>query len=216
MHGTHHSWTHSYIMHGRLQRGFLTVYDTKIKHHYTCVRSSTVDEIQLRDKHFACTGCGICCTGSGNVWCSKAELDAIIQQRDTGMSFEESVVEYCDVEAMRDRDIDPLASEWFILKNAPGTDRCIFLNAENNHCMVYGARPLQCSTYPWWPELIKSNKAWQYEAYTVCEGIVVMDNSVDAVDRLEVIRETGAEFDTMEQKAAKLESFCEYLVDFPY
>jgi Fe-S-cluster containining protein len=213
MHGIHHIWTHPHIMHSRLHG---RVHHMKLHRRQLCSRSSHVDEAQLRDKHFACTGCGICCTGSGNVWCSKGELDAIIQQRDSGMSFEQGVGEYCNVDAMRDRNIDLHASEWFILKNAPGTDQCIFLNAENNHCMVYGARPLQCSTYPWWPELVESDKAWQHEAYTVCEGIVVMENSVDAVDRLDVIRETGAEFDTMEDKTRKLESFCTYLEDFPY
>jgi len=186
------------------------------RHRIHPVNATNADEGQLRDKHFACTGCGICCTGSGNVWCNRGELDAIIQHKNTDMNFEESVREYCDVDGMCRRNIDPLASEWFILKNAPGTDQCIFLNPENNQCTVYGARPLQCSTYPWWPELVGSDKAWQHEAYSVCEGIVVMENSVDAVERLEVIREMGAVFHTTEEKVEKLDEFCKYLEDFPY
>ena len=30
---------------------------------------------------------------------------------------------------------------------------CVFLN-EDRSCGVYHVRPLQCSTYPWWPELM--------------------------------------------------------------
>lgn len=184
------------------------------------IRSSCdgINEAYLQEKHFACTGCGVCCTGSGHVWCSKGELDAIIKrvQGTSDMSFEDNVNMYCDKDAMQEKNIQPLISEWFILKNAPNTDHCIFLNPETNHCNVYGARPLQCSTYPWWPELIGSDKAWQHEAYSVCEGIVIMENSVDAVERMETIRETGGTFHTMEEKKEKLESFCEYLKDFPY
>lgn len=35
---------------------------------------------------------------------------------------------------------------------------------------IYGARPLQCQTYPWWPELM-SDRSWVAEAGAVCEGI---------------------------------------------
>lgn len=173
---------------------------------------------QVHDKHFACTGCGVCCTGSGHVWCTKGELDAIIHMQrgpnDT-RCFEDNVKEYCDVDAMRQRNIQPSYTEWFILKNAPNTDHCIFLNTENNQCTVYGARPLQCSTYPWWPELVANTAAWREEAASVCEGMVIMENSVDAVERLENIRETGASFHSLEEKVEKLTAFCSYLEDFP-
>lgn len=29
---------------------------------------------------------------------------------------------------------------------------------------------MQCATYPWWPDLM-SDRAWQAEAASVCEGI---------------------------------------------
>jgi hypothetical protein len=35
------------------------------------------NEYLLRNKHFACTECGKCCTGSGVVWCNATELGAI-------------------------------------------------------------------------------------------------------------------------------------------
>jgi hypothetical protein len=47
--------------------------------------------------------------------------------------------------------------------------RCVFLGA-NRQCTVYPVRPLQCRTYPFWPELTGNLKAWQAEAKR-CEGI---------------------------------------------
>lgn len=39
-----------------------------------------------------------------------------------------------------------------MLKNQANGD-CVFLR-DGRQCTVYGARPLQCSSYPWWPELM--------------------------------------------------------------
>ena len=53
---------------------------------------------------------------------------------------------------------------------ASGKDeRCIFLDA-NGQCRVYSVRPLPCRTYPFWPELTGSARAWNSEARR-CEGI---------------------------------------------
>ncbi len=45
---------------------------------------------------------------------------------------------------------------------------CIFLK-DSKLCTIYPVRPVQCSTYPWWPELL-TDAAWHDEA-TRCEGI---------------------------------------------
>jgi Fe-S-cluster containining protein len=53
---------------------------------------------------------------------------------------------------------------------AAGSDgRCIFLDADGQ-CRVYSVRPLQCRTYPFWPEIVASAAAWRREARR-CEGI---------------------------------------------
>jgi len=53
---------------------------------------------------------------------------------------------------------------------ASGTDsRCVFLDV-NGRCKVYPVRPLQCRTYPFWPELVLRKSDWQHEARR-CEGI---------------------------------------------
>jgi Fe-S-cluster containining protein len=48
-------------------------------------------------------------------------------------------------------------------------DHCIFL-AGDGRCRIYPVRPLQCSTYPFWPELVGTRQAWQRESRR-CEGI---------------------------------------------
>ena len=45
---------------------------------------------------------------------------------------------------------------------------CVFL--KDKKCQVYGARPTQCRTYPWWPHNLRSQQAWEETART-CEGI---------------------------------------------
>jgi len=47
--------------------------------------------------------------------------------------------------------------------------RCAFLDA-NGRCKVYPVRPLQCRTYPFWPELVQRKSDWEREAKR-CEGI---------------------------------------------
>ena len=45
---------------------------------------------------------------------------------------------------------------------------CPFL--EGSRCSVYGARPAQCGTFPFWPENMKSRAAWD-ELAGFCPGV---------------------------------------------
>ena len=107
---------------------------------------------------FSCTACGDCCS--------------------TGDDY---YVYLTDGEAERIRNYLGLSKGWFrrrylerleegeLVATAAADGRCIFLDA-NKQCKVYAVRPLQCRTYPFWPELVGTSKAWQAEA-TRCEGI---------------------------------------------
>lgn len=52
---------------------------------------------------------------------------------------------------------------------ADNAGACIFLDTEGK-CGIYAVRPVQCRTYPFWPELVYSEAAWRREAGR-CEGI---------------------------------------------
>jgi len=45
---------------------------------------------------------------------------------------------------------------------------CRFL--EHNKCTVYEARPMQCKTWPFWPETM-SPKAWKQDVVKFCPGV---------------------------------------------
>ena len=50
------------------------------------------------------------------------------------------------------------------LREKPNLD-CVFWDGssspgENGGCSVYGARPLQCRTYPFWDSVVSSKGAW--------------------------------------------------------
>jgi Fe-S-cluster containining protein len=50
----------------------------------------------------------------------------------------------------------------------PRKSQCHFLTAEG--CSVHVVKPVQCRTYPFWPELVEERQAWKDEA-TRCPGI---------------------------------------------
>jgi Fe-S-cluster containining protein len=68
----------------------------------------------------------------------------------------------------RRRYLERLEDGELVLASGEG-ERCIFLD-DNGQCRVYSARPLQCKTYPFWPELAGNARAWISEARR-CEGI---------------------------------------------
>ena len=45
---------------------------------------------------------------------------------------------------------------------------CMFL--KNKQCTVYDARPSQCRTWPFWPEVM-SAKAWKKDVLDFCPGV---------------------------------------------
>lgn len=107
---------------------------------------------------FECTGCGRCCIGGGDyhVFLSDAAAETI--RIHLGLSRRWFRRRYL----RRLPDGDQVAA-------MSADERCIFLGRDNR-CRVYAARPVQCRSYPFWPEVINSKTAWQREARR-CEGI---------------------------------------------
>jgi Fe-S-cluster containining protein len=107
---------------------------------------------------FQCTGCGACCTGNPADYVA---VDAREQQTIRvflGVSRQWFRRRYL---VKLDGDHKGLASR--------ENGRCVFLDRANR-CRIYAARPRQCRTYPFWPEVVHSRTAWQSEARR-CEGI---------------------------------------------
>ncbi len=108
---------------------------------------------------FTCKMCSYCCRGEpGFVYISRTDLDRFL----AGMNLEagEFIEKYCRWVPYYD------GSEVLCLKETKNND-CIFWN---NGCAAYKARPLQCSTYPFWDFIVENKKSWD-EAAADCPGI---------------------------------------------
>src|SRR5262245_42123432 len=103
---------------------------------------------------FKCTECGKCCTGSpGYVWLTPEDLQALADYLQISVS---------DFKKRYTRLVE---GRHCLTERSPNYD-CVFL--QDNKCKVYGARPKQCRTFPWWIQNLKSPEAWQ-AAGSYCE-----------------------------------------------
>ncbi|MEN8206069.1 MAG: YkgJ family cysteine cluster protein [Pseudomonadota bacterium] len=107
---------------------------------------------------FSCTQCGECCATAGEyyVYLTDKESERIRAHLQLSCNW------------FRRRYLQRLEDGEQVLVSGPD-ERCTFLNAEGK-CRVYAVRPVQCRTYPFWPELVGSARAWNREARR-CEGI---------------------------------------------
>lgn len=106
---------------------------------------------------FNCTQCGKCCTGSpGYVWVEEKEIEAMAAF--LKITDEEFILKYTRQAYGRRA----------LLEDRRSYD-CVFLKGGKT-CTVYGARPRQCRTFPWWKENLNTPESWK-EAATRCEGI---------------------------------------------
>ncbi len=107
---------------------------------------------------FSCTGCGKCCETAGDYYVYLTPEEASLIRNHLGLSRA----------WFRRRYLARLEEGELVL--GPGRDeRCVFLD-QAGRCRVYPVRPLQCRTYPFWPEVAVNRRDWQREALR-CEGI---------------------------------------------
>ena len=119
---------------------------------------------------FGCTQCGNCCTGPpGYVWLTPIEVERLA-------AFLGKTTE----EIMR-RHVRTINGRLSLKerRNERGEHDCVFLvnsagdgkNGQRRRgCSVYGVRPLQCRTWPFWDGLLESPAAWK-SAKRRCPGI---------------------------------------------
>jgi len=105
---------------------------------------------------FSCLRCGECCEGPGGY---VEVLPDDLERLCTFLSVDANTF---GKKYLRRRSNGSLS----LIDNASGD--CIFL--EDSECKVYSARPVQCSSWPWWPENLVSEEAWD-KASDRCPGV---------------------------------------------
>lgn len=105
---------------------------------------------------FDCTRCGKCCSGSPEeqVFLFPGEAERIRRHLSLSGAW------------FRRRYLDRYEGDPVLRLRDDGS--CVFLGKDG--CRIYRARPLQCRSYPFWPEIVKNRRNWQAEA-RACEGI---------------------------------------------
>ena len=105
---------------------------------------------------FECTGCGDCCTGApGYVWVNQEEISALAAE--VGVSVDEFERKYVRRVGIRKS----------LVEFANGD--CVFFDGATRRCTVYGARPRQCRTWPFWQSNVRTAEDWR-QTCQVCPG----------------------------------------------
>ena len=118
---------------------------------------------------FRCLGpeCGACCSGDqgpGAVWVGRGDEERLARHLELAPG------------ELRRRYLRRLDGGWSLRERA--NFDCVFLDPGKG-CEVYGARPTQCRTYPFWGRILASREAWRKEA-DKCPGIGCDDRTVAA------------------------------------
>ena len=115
---------------------------------------------------FTCTSCGNCCTGPpGAVWVTIEETKAMASK----LGVQADVFLRTHVRRIGSRlSLTEQLTEY-------GHD-CVFLDRQSIPgkaiCGVYEARPVQCRTWPFWPENLLDRQAWDQARHdTPCPGM---------------------------------------------
>lgn len=108
---------------------------------------------------FECQRCSFCCGHSpGFVYLSRRDLDKLCAYKK--MSIKKFVGEYC-------RWADYYyGTQVLALKEKKNYD-CILWSSG---CSCYEARPVQCSTWPFWSWMVETSESWQ-ECARECPGM---------------------------------------------
>jgi len=114
------------------------------------------DDFYQNGLRFQCQpNCGACCSQPGEVYVNGEEIHRLT----THLRL--------PTPQFRKRYLRRVHGKYSLRDREAGG--CIFLG-EDLRCTVYDARPNQCRTYPFWPHLLTSQLAWDWESLK-CPGI---------------------------------------------
>lgn len=144
---------------------------------------------------FSCIpGCIKCCSGEpGFVYLSEKDLTKLANH--FKISKKEFVQKYCRFTSYYD------GTEVLCLQEKYNYE-CIFL--DSNGCTVYDARPIQCSSYPFWTTIVYNEKSWNREAED-CPGM----NQGRCIAKEEAMKQNFLYEENIAITKAELESFYE-------
>ncbi len=109
--------------------------------------------------NFSCKQCSCCCRHEpGYVYLSQVDLSTLAKAFNVTES--DFIKSYCRIVPYHD------GTDVLCLQEKTNFD-CIFWN---EGCIAYSARPIQCSTYPFWTFLLESKDRWNNESGS-CPGI---------------------------------------------
>ncbi len=122
---------------------------------------------------FTCTGCGGCCTGGpGFVWVTKEEIVRVAEY--LKITPQQTADKYCRKVhgkwSFKEINRGGLFDCVFLKEHAPGAKTDDGTPLRGRGCSIYPVRPLQCRTWPFWPENVSSKTAWN-RAAKKCPGM---------------------------------------------
>ncbi len=106
---------------------------------------------------FQCQGSGNCCVSHGDyghVYLTKKDRRLLASH--LGIRTSSFTRKFCELNM----------GVWRLKDTSDGS--CIFL--KKRRCGVYAARPTQCRTWPFWPEVLNP-KVWSTEVKGFCPGV---------------------------------------------
>jgi len=108
---------------------------------------------------FTCTECGQCCTGApGFVWVTRDDIRRL-------------AVHYgLDETDFARRHVRRVGTRYSLTERANGDCTLLEWDGDKGVCTAYEQRPLQCRTFPFWSENLKSRRGWDSLA-DKCPGI---------------------------------------------
>ena len=107
---------------------------------------------------FECQGSGKCCTSHGEfgfVFLTLSDRKRMAKHLE--LTTSQFTKKFCQ----------RTNGFWHLIEN-PNEPDCQFL--KNKKCSIYAARPTQCRTWPFWPEVMNA-KAWKKEVVNFCPGV---------------------------------------------
>jgi len=112
---------------------------------------------------FQCQGSGKCCTSHGEfgyVFLTLEDRKRMAKHLKVATSVFTRI--YCTKLKVSERRF-----AWHLNEDKKNPD-CLFLKGKG--CSIYEARPTQCRTWPFWPEVMEP-KAWKRDVMDFCPGV---------------------------------------------